>query len=151
MFSIVIENSGLAAAHNDSAPRAYKCLIGFWHAVLVGFWPPSGAVLFCPLGQSMASGPAVIVPNPQDLRIPAIVYSISGINKLYYFISLSVSLTWTTNYLKKGPLEIFTFLNHQNFSKRKKIKYFTIKSPNLKLTSLTFLLPRATKNFGLCW
>jgi hypothetical protein len=27
MFSIVIENSGLAAVHNDSAPRAYKGLI----------------------------------------------------------------------------------------------------------------------------
>jgi hypothetical protein len=43
LFSIVIENSGLAAVHNNSVPRAYKGLIArgylgfFWYAVLVGF------------------------------------------------------------------------------------------------------------------
>jgi hypothetical protein len=59
LFSIVIENSGLAAFHNDSAPRAYKGLIarGYWGFLVRSFGWILTAVLFCPLGQSKAPGP----------------------------------------------------------------------------------------------
>jgi hypothetical protein len=102
IFSIVIENSGLAAVHNDLAPRAYKGLIahgywGFWYAALVGFWPPFFSVH---LDKSKASGPRSYCSQFTRSSDPAFVYSISLINKLYYFISLSDRLTWTTNYLK---------------------------------------------------
>jgi hypothetical protein len=79
IFSIVIENSGLAAVHNDSAPRAYKGLIargylgflvrsfgwGFWYAVLVGFFGRRPAPFFSvDPGNLRPPAPAVIVLNP---------------------------------------------------------------------------------------
>jgi hypothetical protein len=67
LFSIVIENSGLATVHDDSTPRVYKSLIArgylgfFGTQFLVGFWPPFFSVDPDNL-RSLA--PAVIVLNP---------------------------------------------------------------------------------------
>jgi hypothetical protein len=49
LFSVVIENSGLAAVHSDSASRAYKGLIArsYWGFSVRRFGWVLAAVLFC--------------------------------------------------------------------------------------------------------
>jgi hypothetical protein len=70
MFSIVIENSGLAAVHNDSAPRAYKVLIarGYFGVFGAQFWlgfDRRPATFFSVhLGNLRPPAPAVIALNP---------------------------------------------------------------------------------------
>jgi hypothetical protein len=108
----------LAAVHNDSAPRVFKALIArsYWGFLVHSFGRRPVPFFSVHVDNLRPPAPAVILLNSQDLRIPAIVYSISCINKMYYFITLPDKLTWTINYSKNLSNLSMKTLNFPDFT-----------------------------------